>query len=104
VDIGNLIGRIWKDLEWGFFYAQYCVGRNIGHPLCSDFRLWAGGIAALVGALVVLLTLRRLWFRFRVRRHERALAKVADAKAMDEVRWSGFASSDAKAAARDAKR
>ena len=104
MDIGNLIGRIWKDLEWGFFYAQYCAGTNVNHPLCGDFRLWAAGIAALVAAIIVVWTLRRLWLHFRIWRHERTLAKVADAKAMDEVRWSGFASSDAKAAAKDAKR
>jgi hypothetical protein len=103
VDIGNLIGRFWKDLEWGFFYAQYCAGKNIGHPLCGDFRLWAAGIAALVAAIIAVWTLRRLWFHFRAWRHERNLAKVADAKTMDQVRWSGFATPDAEPS-KDAKR
>lgn len=102
MDIGNLIGQLWKNLEWGFFYAQYCAGKNVNHPLCGDFRLWAAGIAALVAAIIVVLTLRRLSFHFRAWRHEKTLAKVADAKTMDGVRWSGFAASDAKS--KDAKR
>ena len=102
MDVANLFGRIWKDLEWGFFYAQYCAGRNVSHPLCSDFRMWAAGIAALVAAIIAVWTLRRLWFRFRVWRHERDLAKVADAETMDQVRWSGFAAPGAKSS-KDAK-
>ena len=96
MDFGAATSGLWQEVQWYFFYARYCAGRNIMHPLCEGFRWWAAAIAGLVAAIVVLLTLRRLVHVFRMWRHERATAKVADAKTMDKYRWSGFAAPDPK--------
>lgn len=98
-----MMTRLWRELQWDFFYARYCAGKNIAHPLCGEFRWWAAGIGALAAAIVVILTVRRLRQIFRIRRHARAMDKVADAKTMDEYRWSGFAAPTAKRPHHDAK-
>ena len=95
MDLDSLIGQLAKDLEWFFFYAHYCTGRNIDQPFCRDFEWWALGAGALVAAILAWWIAGKLSGAWRGWRHRRALAKVADAETMRKHLWSGYDSPDA---------
>lgn len=90
-----MIAQFGKDLEWVFFLAQYCAGRNFDKPICRDFDWWALGIGGVVAALVIGWIFGRLSRAYRNWAHTRMLAKVADAETMKKHVWSGY-SPDAK--------
>jgi hypothetical protein len=104
VNLDKLIGQLSKDWEWVSFLAQYCAGRNLGKPVCEDFKWWALGAAALVAVIVAWWILGKLSEVYGNWKHRRTVAKVADAETMNKYRWSGhdlpeaLTSSDQRAA------
>jgi hypothetical protein len=104
VNLDKLIGQLSKDWEWVSFLAQYCAGRNLGKPVCEDFKWWALGAAALVAVIVAWWILGKLSKVYGNWKHRRTVAKVADAETMNKYRWSGhdlpeaLTSSDQRAA------
>ncbi len=104
MNFDKLIGQLSKDWEWLSFVTQYCAGRNVGKPICEDFKWWALGAAALVIVIVAWWILGKIARVHESWKHRRMLAKVADAKTMNKYRWSGhdlpeaLTSSDQRAA------
>ena len=82
--------KLWVDVKWLVFQAQYCLGGNFfDSKICSDFRPWAIGAAALLALAIALAVWSRLAKMLRAFAWRLQQARVANKKTMDRYRWTG---------------